>query len=223
VDDTLAQLWTAAASGLALVLSLANLYLQRRDQGSRLAIRVRYEYRAGTPEGSSEDKGHPPLRIHDDSQEGLYLLLGDFLREHELAYPQGSPVVRFSLSNEGQREIFLDTVRLVFHSQGRWPRSGEMLVLDPAGDRVLPLDLAEGLANVLVRDRGDRGGELPVRLPPGDGVGYKFELVRLANTLGREGYSGNVRLALEVADRLGNVHRRRFYVNTDLWAYPDER
>ena len=220
MDDTLAQLWTAAASVLALVLSLANLYLQRRDQGSRLAIRVRYEYRAGTPEGGSNDEGQPPLRVHDDSQEGLYLLLGDFLREHGLAYPQGSPVVRFSLSNEGQREIFLDTVRLVFLSKSRWPRSGETLVLDPAGDRVLQLDLAEGLANVLVRERGEKP---PVRLPPGDGVGYKFELIRLANTLSREGYSGNVRLALEVADRLGNVHRRHFYVNTDLWAYPDER
>lgn len=221
MDDTLAQLWTAAASVLALVLSLANLYLQRRDQGSRLAIRVRYEYRAGTPEGKLEDQGHPPLRVHDDSQEGLYLLLGDFLREHGLAYPQGSPVVRFSLTNEGQREIFLDAIRLVFRRRGRWPISGERLVLDPAGERVLPLDLAEGVANVLVREGGER---LPVRLPPGDGVGYKFELVRLANTLSREGYSGNVRLALEVADRLGNVHRRPFHVNTDLWAYDaDER
>lgn len=219
MEDTLAQLWTAAASVLALVLSLVNLYLQRRDQGTRLAIRVRYEYRAGSLEGSSDDAGQPPLRIHDDSQEGLYLLLGDFLREHGVAYPQGSPVVRFSLSNEGQREIFLDTIRLVFRSNDRWPRSGEMLVLDPAGDRILPLDLAEGLANVLVRERGER---LPVRLPPGDGVGYKFELVRLANTLNREGYSGNVRLALEVTDRLGNVHRRRFDINTDLWAYPEE-
>jgi hypothetical protein len=220
VGDTLAQLWTTAASVLALLLSLANLYLQRRDQGTRLAIRVRYEYRAGTPEGTLEDQGHPPLRVHDDSQEGLYLLLGDFLREHGLAYPQGSPVVRFSLSNEGQREIFLDAIRLVFRRKGRWPFSGETLVLDPAGDRVLPLDLAEGVANVLVRE-GSEG--LPVRLPPGDGVGYKFELVRLANTLSREGYSGNIRLALEVADRLGNVHRRPFHVNTDLWAYPEER
>lgn len=220
MDDALAQLWTAAASVLALVLSLANLYLQRRDQGSRLAIRVRYEYRAGTPEGSSEDQGHPPLRVHDDSQEGLYLLLGDFLREHGLAYPQGSPVVRFSLSNEGQREIFLDTIRLVFRSHDRWLRSGKTFVLDPAADRVLPLDLAEGVANVLGRERGV---ETPVRLAPGDGAGYKFELVRLANTLRKEGHSGNVRLALEVADRLGKVRRRHFYVNTDLWAYPEER
>lgn len=219
MDDTLAQVSTAAASVLALVLSLANLYLQRRDRGPRLGIRVRYEYRAGTREGVSS-RGHPPLRLHDGSQEGLYLLLGDFLREHGLAYPQGSPFVRFSLSNEGQREIFLDAIRLVFRSGGRWPRSGERLVLDPSGDRVLQLDLAESVANVLGRERG---GDLPVRLAPGDGVGYKFELVRLANTLRREGYSGNIRLALEATDRLGNVNRRRFDVNTDLWAYPEER
>jgi hypothetical protein len=59
--------------------------------------------------------------------------------------------------------------------------------------------------------------------PPGDGVGYKFELVRLANTLKAEGHAGNVRLALEVTDRLGQVHRRPFDVNTDLWAYPEDR
>jgi hypothetical protein len=80
VGDALAQVGTAAASVLALVLSLANLYLQRRDRSPRLRIRVRYEYRAGTSEGSSRDipgGGRPPPRIHDGSQEGLYLLLGD--------------------------------------------------------------------------------------------------------------------------------------------------
>ncbi len=220
MGDALAQVGTAAASVLALVLSLANLYLQRRDRSPRLRIRVRYEYRAGTSEGSSRDipgGGRPPPRIHDGSQEGLYLLLGDFSREYGLAYPEGSPVVRFSLSNEGQREIFLDAIRLVFRPGGRF---GEKLVLDPAADRVLPLDLAEGVANVLGREGG---GALPVRLAPGDGVGYKFELVRLANTLKAEGHAGNVRLALEATDRLGHVHRRPFDVNTDLWAYPEDR
>jgi hypothetical protein len=217
VSDAVAQAGTAAASVLALVLSLANLYLQRRDRSPRLRIRVRYEYRAGTSEGPSPEG--PPPRIHDGSQEGLYPLLGAFLREHGLAYPEGSPVVRFSLSNEGQREIFLDAIRLVFRAGGGRLRRRETLVLDPVADRVLPLDLAEGVANVFERE----DGSLPVRLAPGDSVGYKFELVRLANTLKREGHAGNVRLALEVTDRLGHAHRRPFDVNTDLWAYPEDR
>ena len=29
--------------------------------------------------------------------------------------------------------------------------------------------------------------------------------------------------ALEATDRLGNVYRRPFEVNTDLWAYPEAR
>lgn len=218
MSDAVAQAGTAAASVLALVLSLANLYLQRRDRTPRLRIRVRYEYRAGTFEEGPNKSPSPP-RIHDDSQEGLYLLLGAFLREHGLAYPEGSPVVRFSLSNEGQREIFLDAIRLVFRHGGGRLRRRETLVLDPAADRVLPLDLAEGVANVLERE----DGPLPVRLAPGDSAGYKFELVRLANTLKREGHAGNVRLALEVTDRLGHAHRRPFDVNTDLWAYPEDR
>ena len=57
---------------------------------------------------------------------------------------------------------------------------------------------------------------------PGDGVGYPFELVRLANVLRREGHTGNVRLMLEATDRLGNAYRRPFSVNTDLWAYPKD-
>jgi hypothetical protein len=30
-------------------------------------------------------------------------------------------------------------------------------------------------------------------------------------------------MALEASDRLGNTYRRPFGVNTDLWAYPEER
>jgi hypothetical protein len=62
-----------------------------------------------------------------------------------------------------------------------------------------------------------------VELVPGEGVGYRFELIRLANTLAKEGHTGNLRLALEVTDRLGNVYRRRFGINTDLWSYTNER
>ena len=215
-DEHLAQVGPWAASVLALVLSLAGLYLQRRDRRPRLKIRVRYEYRSGTRDEAPGEAGTP--RIHDDSQEGLYLLLGDFLREYGLEYPQGSPVVRFAISNEGERVIYLDSLRLVFRPAGG-RRFGDRLVLDPVGESVIPYDLARGTVNVL--DHGaDRQG--PVELVPGDGVGYKFELTRLANILKKEGHTGNTRLTLETTDRLGNAYRRSFSVNTDLWAYPED-
>ena len=107
----------------------------------------------------------------------------------------------------------MDSIRLVFP-----PGSclfGEHLVLDLVEDRVLLLELAEGVANVLSE------GRPPVELVPGDRIGYRFELIRLANTLREEGRNGNLRMVLEVSDRLGNVYRRPFGVNTDLWAYPE--
>src|SRR5918998_6022329 len=122
------QIGTAAASMLALVLSLVNLYLQRRDRRPRLRIRVRYEYRADALGGDS-DHGTEPPRIHDDSQEGLYLRLGDFLREHGLDYPQSTPLVRFAISNQGERVVYLDSVRLVLHPRSLLFR--DRLVLDP--------------------------------------------------------------------------------------------
>jgi hypothetical protein len=214
-EESLLQAGPIAVSLLALVLSLINLYLQRRDRRPHLEIRKRYEYRTDTPDGTSTEDTPPPL-IHDDSQEGLYLLLGNFLREHGLEYPQGTPVVRFALSNKGSRVVYLDGIRLTFRTGkllfGNW------LVLDPTEDRVLPLELAEGVANILVK-----GGQLPVELVPGEGVGYRFELIRLSNALVKEGHTGNVHLTLEATDRLGNVYRRRFELNTDLWAYPNER
>ena len=208
-EENLAQVGPAAVSMLALFLSLFNLYLQRRDRRPRLEIRARYEYRVDTPDKASDADALP--LIHDDSQEGLYLLLGNFLREYGLEYPQGTPVVRFVLSNKGDKVIYLDIIRLVFRTRSRL--FGEWLVLDPAEDRVIPLELAEGVANVLGQ------GRLPVELVPGDGVGYRFELIRLANTLTKEGQTGNVRMTLQVTDRLGNTYRRSFDVNTDLWAY----
>jgi hypothetical protein len=214
-EESLVQAGPIAVSLFALVLSLINLYLQRKDRRPRLEIRKRYEYRTDTPDGTSTEDTPPPL-IHDDSQEGLYLLLGNFLREHGLEYPQGTPVVRFALSNKGSRVVYLDGIRLTFRTGkllfGNW------LVLDPTEDRVLPLELAEGVANILVK-----GGQLPVELVPGEGVGYRFELIRLSNALVKEGHTGNVHLTLEATDRLGNVYRRRFELNTDLWAYPNER
>ena len=202
-------------SVLALVLSLLNLYLQRRDRRPRLKIRARYEYRAGIPEGGSPG-GAPVPQVHDESQEGLYLRLGDFLREHGVGYPRGSPVVRFAISNEGERAAYLGAVRLVFRDGGRL---GRRMVLDPVQKRVLPLDLARDAANVA----GSGAAEgLPVELVPGNGVGYKFSLTRLANTLEKEGCAGNVRLSLEATDRLGNAYRRPFRVNTDLWAYHED-
>ena len=210
------QVGTTATSVLALVLSLLNLYLHRRDRRPRLRIRARYEYRI---DASVVELGKaPPPRIHDDSQEGLYLRLGDFLREYGLDYPQGSPVVRFAVSNEGERAIYLESVKLVLHPNPHL--FGERLVLDPVDNKVIPCELARGTTADII---GQHGGEkLPVELVPGDGVGYKFELTRLGNILRKEGYTGNVRLMLEVTDRLGNVHVYSFSVNTDLWAYPKD-
>lgn len=90
------------------------------------------------------------------------MLLGDFLREHGLGYPQGTSVVRFALSNKGEKAVYLDSVRLVFRTGGR--PLGERLVLDPTEDRAIPLELAEGVANVLSQV------SLPVELVPGGGV-----------------------------------------------------
>jgi len=214
VGDTLTGAATAAASVLALVFSLVNLYLQRRDRTPRLRIRVRYEYRVEPAPNEGE-----PLRVHDDSQEGLYLRLGDFLREHGVGYPHGTPLVCIALSNEGEKPIYLDEATLVL-SPGRCPAGGR-LVLDPTEGRILPRDLARGTAANVLRDQGGEG-DLE-ELAPGDGVGYKFELVRLANILEEGGHTGNVRLAFEATDRLGNAYRRPFEVNTDLWAYREER
>lgn len=216
-SDALAQVLPTAASVLALALSLLNLWLQRRDRKPRLRIRLRYEYRVGEPSTADHDADDAPPHVHDGTQEGLYLLLGDFLREYGPERPRGSPVVRFALSNEGERPIYLDSVRLVLAVRGRSSR--ERLVLDPVEGRVLPHEFAGATANVLHRP-GD--GEEPVMLAPGDAVGYKFELIRLSNVLQEEGHVGNLRLSLEATDRLGNAYRHPFSVNTDLWAYPEE-
>lgn len=223
--ETLAQFGPAAASILALVLSLASLYLQRKDRRPRLRIRVRYEYRAAPSEGAAGDPSPP--QMHDASQEGLYLLLGDFLREHGLRYPRGTPVVRFALSNEGERHVFLDAVCLVVRPRGTrfvarlvgGGTRGSAEVLDPTEGKVLPAGLAGRTANVLLSSGGE--GDEAAQLAPGDGVGYRFGLIRLADALKAGGFAGNVRLALEATDRLGNVYRRPFEVNTDLWAHPE--
>jgi hypothetical protein len=202
---------------LALVLSVFSLYLQRRDRRPRLEIRVRYEYRAAPLDEASPDDPTPPA-IHDRSQEGLYLLLGDFLREYGLEYPQGTPLVRFALANKGTQPIYLDSIRLLVVVRPRGFLRSRRLVLDPTEDRLLPLELANGEPANVLGSTTCRGRA--VELAPADSVGYRFELTRLANTLKGEGYSGNVRLALRVKDRLGREHVRPFDVNTDLWAYP---
>ena len=200
------------------MLSILNLYLQRKDRRTRLKIRVRYEYRTAPPTASGHDA--ESLRVHDDSQEGLYLLLGDFLREHGLTYPQGSPVVRFAISNAGQRTVYIDSVRLALRTCGSG--SGGPLVFDPSEERLIPADLAEDQANIVVSGKGARRRR-PLELVPGDAVGYSFELVRLANTLKAAGHSGNVHMRLEVSDRLGRIHRCPFGVDTDLWSYSEEQ
>src|ERR671911_529790 len=134
-EGNLAQLGPTAGSLLALLLSLFKLYLQRRARRPRLEIRARYEYRVDASYDTSDDDAAPPL-IHDDSQEGLYLLLGDFLKEHGLGYPQGTPVVRFALSNKGDKAVYLNDIRLVFRTGGHL--FGGRLVLDPVEGRGLP-------------------------------------------------------------------------------------
>ena len=265
--ETLARVLPAAASSVALVLSLAGLYLQRRDRRPRLKVRVRYEYRANRPAGSpgnfhegpsrdpsgnsSGEASGPasePPRIHDDSQEGLYLRLGDFLREHGTRYPEGHSVVRFSLSNEGEKVVYLGSVRLLllagtrlgarlgarFGSRLGARYLGERLVLDPVRKRVLPAELAGPTADILGSTGGDTGrspgcsspghspGRSPVEIVPGDAVGYRFGLTALANTLAEEGYEGDRRLFLEAVDRVGNVYRCSFGVDTGLWALPEQ-
>ncbi len=144
------------------------------------------------------------------------MLLGDFLKEHDIDYPQGTPLVRFALSNEGQRPIYLHSLRLSFYV-GPYP-FGQRLILHLANERIMSARLAGEAANMLGQGPHQKP---PVELVPGDSVGYKFELIRLANILREEGYTGNVRLSLEATDRLGTVYRRPFDVDTNLWAYPD--
>ena len=256
--ETLARVLPAAASSVALVLSLAGLYLQRRDRRPRLKVRVRYEYRANHPSGSpgnfqeapSEDPSgnssgeasgpaSEPPRIHDDSQEGLYLRLGDFLQEHGTRYPEGHSVVRFSLSNEGEKVVYLGSVRLLLLAGPRLGTRlgtrlgvrlgsrlgarylGERLVLDPVRKRVLPAELA-GLTADILGSTGGGTGRSPVEIVPGDAVGYRFGLTALANALAEEGHEGNRRLFLEAVDRVGNVYRCSFGVDTGLWALPEQ-
>jgi hypothetical protein len=193
--DDLARLAPYLASVLAVLLSLLNLYLGRRDRSPRLRIRARYEYRA---DGEAA--------VHDRTQEGLYMRLGEFLREYDLAYPSGTPVVRFAVSNVGGRSVHLKGLRIVQRS-GPF---GKSLVLDLKARRLRPAELSsEGPVNLL---------SSPSEVGSGRSVGYRFELMRLSEVLVSEGIHGNVRLVLEITDRGGRVHKRRFRVNTDLWS-----
>jgi hypothetical protein len=49
-----------------------------------------------------------------------------------------------------------------------------------------------------------------VEIVPGDGVGYRFGLIRLADVLRKEGCERNVELLFEATDRLGNAYRRPY-------------
>lgn len=200
--ETFERAATAAASLLAVCLSLLNLHLRRRDRRTRVGVRVRYEYRVG-------GRGGP--RLHDRTQHGLYLGLGEFLRAHGLKYPDGKPVLRFALTNAGGQPVYLEAVRLVLRSGIRG--CGRPLVVDLAGGDVLPRKLAAGTANLV-----HPGGGEPRELVPGGRAGYRVELVRLARVLEEHGHSGNVRLAVEAEDSLGVRHRRAFRLDTHLWS-----
>ncbi len=190
------------ASSLAVTLSLLTLYFQRRDREPRLGIRVRYEYRAGGEAGSA---------FHQDTQEDLYLRLGEFLRENGLAYSRvaasGAPMVRFAITNRSEKPIRLMDMRLVLRDQKKG--SGEV-VLDPREGRTRQAALG-----------GDETGNLlsePVRLRVSESVGKRLELARLSNILISEGFDGEVRVLLVVGDQSGKTHRKPFLVNTDLWG-----
>lgn len=190
----LAGLAPYLASVLAVLLSLLNLYLGRRDRSPRLRTRLRYEYRA---DGEAA--------VYDRSQEGLYMRLGEFLREYGLAYPSGTPVVRFAVSNAGGRSVHLKALRIVRRARP----FGKTLVVDLKEGRLRPAELSSGgSANLLAN---------PSEVRPGRSVGYRFELLRLSEVLVSEGLSGDVGLVLEITDRGGRVHGRRFRVDTDLW------
>jgi hypothetical protein len=201
VSGGLCQLGPYLASALAVLLSLLNLYLQRRDRTPRLRVRVRYEYRA---------EGAAAPAIHDRTQEGLYMRLGEFLKEHGLSYPRavssGVPLVRLAVSNPGEKPVYLVAVRLELRAR----ILGRTHVLDPKEGRLRPAELAgEAPGNLL---------SAPVKVPAGGGVGYRFELVRLSEILVSEGFAGEARLFLAASDRTGRTYRKPFAVNTDLWA-----
>ncbi len=124
------------------------------------------------------------------------MLLGDFLKEHGIDYPQGTPLVRFALSNEGQRSIYLHSLQLALYV-GLYP-FGHRLVLDPVQNRIVSARFAGEAANMLGQSPHQKP---PLELVPGDSVGYKFELIRLASILREEGYTGNIWLSLEATDR----------------------
>ena len=126
-------------------------------------------------------------------------------------------MVRFVISNEGQRTIYLEGVHLVLRSG--WVRAGGRRGLNLPEGGIVDRELAGEAANVLFSGGEDK---LPVEIVPGDGVGYRFGLIRLAEMLKREGYEGNVRLTFEATDRLGNSYRLPFEVDTAMWAHHDE-
>lgn len=129
--------------------------------------------------------------------------------------------MRFAISNAGQRSVYIDSVHLTLRTTGGL-RSVERLVFDPSEERLIPADLAEDQANIVFYGKRARRRR-PLELVPGDAIGYRFELVRLANILKAAGHSGKVRMTLEVSDRLGKVHQQPFNIDTDLWAYSEEQ
>lgn len=224
-------------AALALLLSVLSLHFQRTDHRTRLQIRARYEYR--WEKDATGADSYP--RIHETSQKALYVLLGRFLKEHGLTYPRGELLVRFSVRNRGEKSIHLSSVRITLRpgvahtlrriSRRRAPILSERFVLDPIHDRLLPEKLSgDAAGSVLKTSRAGEGCSetseeveraalySSLELPPSESLGYRFGLTILANTLRREGFRGNVSLVLEVRDRLGNVWRHPFHVDTDLWS-----
>lgn len=85
--------------------------------------------------------------------------------------------------------------------------------LDPRENRILPAALGgQSRANLLTE---------PVKIPPQESVGYRFELVHLSEILLSERFTGDVPLSLVLGDRSGRTYKKSFAVDTDLWGPSD--
>jgi hypothetical protein len=205
----------AAIAALALAVSALGLFLSRRDKRVRLEISVRYEYRARASGGS--------VRARGASQEELLASLADFLRAHDLGYADGEAVVSFVLKNRGNTAVYPRTARLLLLSEKGGSVAGvfsrfrgrEPLVVDPASGCVRASEFPGGAEDVAARTGPDR--RLPDHISPGRSFGLWCGLSPLARVLISEGYPGEVEMALQIRDQLGNSFIAPFPLDTDIW------
>lgn len=211
----------AVIAAFALVVSALGLFLSRRDRRARLGITVGYEYRARSPGGE-------PVRARGASQEELLASLADFLRTHALGYDDGEAVMSFLLENRGSSAVYPRTARLLLLSGGKnkgfasgfagrvpFARRDAPLVVDIASGRVRVSELSGGAEDIAALTGADR--RLPDHISPGKSLGLWCPIPHLARTLASEGHVGEVELALQIRDQLGNVFTAPFPLDTDIW------